>query len=174
VWIEKEALAGVLERACEPLDVPHFSCRGYVSLSAMWRAAVRIRARLETRHKTAVVLHLGDHDPSGIDMTRDIEQRLAVFGADVTVKRIALNMDQVRRFNPPPNPAKVTDSRCAGYIEKYGNQSWELDALDPRTINTLITNQVNRLTNAELRELLISKQESQRARLQAMADNYRE
>lgn len=78
-----------------------------------------------------VILHLGDHDPSGIDMTRDISDRLELFGADVEVKRIALNWDQIDEFTPPPNPAKLSDSRAGAYIAEYGDESWELDALEP-------------------------------------------
>lgn len=175
VWVEKEALAGVLERACEPLDVPYFSCKGYVSQSAMWRASLRIIAKLETTfHKQAILLHLGDHDPSGIDMTRDIQDRLILFGANIEVKRIALNMNQIERFNPPPNPAKITDSRYRGYITEYGEESWELDALDPRTINELITSEVNNLTVSDKRKTLIEKQEQEREKLQTIADNFNE
>lgn len=54
------------------------------------------------------------------------------------VRRIALNMDQVDQYSPPPNPAKITDSRARGYIARYGRSSWELDALDPVTIGDLI------------------------------------
>lgn len=173
VWVEKEALAGILERACEPLDVPYFSCKGYVSQSAMWRAGRRIVAKLKTaHHNKAIVLHLGDHDPSGIDMTRDIQDRLVLFEADVEVKRIALNMEQVEQFNPPPNPAKITDSRCESYVAEYGEESWELDALDPRTINELVTKQINNLTVQSKRKVLVKEQEEQREKLQAIADQF--
>ena len=172
VWIEKEALAGILERACEPLDVPYFSCRGYVSQSAMWRASCRIQRELSAMHESAVILHFGDHDPSGIDMTRDIGDRLKLLGADVEVKRIALNMEQVEQYNPPPNPAKLTDSRYQSYISEYGEESWELDALDPRTITGLIQLNVDILTNQTERKKLIALQESQREKLQAIADNW--
>jgi hypothetical protein len=135
VWVEKEALAGVVEHAAEPLEVPYFSCRGYVSQSEMFSAAQRF---ISVR-KPCVVIHLGDHDPSGIDMTRDIIDRMNVFEAyDVTVERIALNYDQIERYNPPPNPAKETDSRFETYMDKFGEFSWELDALEPQILNTLI------------------------------------
>lgn len=181
VWIEKEALAGILERACEPLDVPYFSCRGYVSQSAMWRAAKRINRQccygskenyIEKGTRKAVILHLGDHDPSGIDMTRDIQDRLVMLESEVEVNRIALNMEQIKEYQPPPNPAKTTDSRYQSYIVEYGEESWELDALDPRMINDLITQEVNNLTNKARRKIQISKQEKQRKKLQAIADNY--
>lgn len=141
VWIEKDALIGVIAGVCEGLDVPYFSCRGYVSQSEMWSAAQR-HLRYERRNQQPVIIHLGDHDPSGIDMTRDIADRLHLFGATTKVIRIALTMDQVDRYQPPPNPAKITDSRAEGYIEEYGTESWELDALDPATLAALITGEI--------------------------------
>ncbi|MFD5864391.1 hypothetical protein ACFWGP_05535 [Agromyces sp. NPDC127015] len=137
VWVEKEALVGVVGRTAGRWRVPYFACRGYVSQSELHSAAQR-HIRHENGGQDVVVLHLGDHDPSGIDMTRDIEERLELFGASTTVKRLALNMDQVEQYNPPPNPAKTTDSRAGGYIREYGRQSWELDALSPATIDAII------------------------------------
>ena len=137
VWIEKDALVGVIANACSDLDVNYFSCRGYTSQSEVWSAARRLSRHTKTGQK-AVIIHLGDHDPSGIDMTRDITDRLALFGAVAEVERIALNMDQVEQYNPPPNPAKLTDSRCTDYIKVHGPSSWELDALDPTTLDGLV------------------------------------
>lgn len=144
VWVEKEALANVVGRVANELDVPYFCCRGYVSQSEMWSAAQRFRSKQEDG-KDVVLIHLGDHDPSGIDMSRDIEERLVMFGVDTFMfnfRRIALNMEQIEEFAPPPNPAKLTDSRCGAYISRYGDESWELDALEPRVIHDLITNNV--------------------------------
>src|SRR5262249_46150196 len=78
VWIEKEALAGVFQRVCDELQVPFFSCRGYTSQSEMWVAGMRLKRILRAKQKP-VILHFGDHDPSGIDMTRDIVDRLQMF-----------------------------------------------------------------------------------------------
>ena len=139
VWIEKEALVGVIEDTCRALDVPFFACRGFVSQSEQWRAGKEFR----DPKQHIVILHLGDHDPSGIDMTRDNFERLRMFSDDnVTVERIALNMDQIRKYNPPPNPAKVTDSRYKAYLRDYGPDSWELDALEPKVMTNLITEKV--------------------------------
>lgn len=143
-WIEKDALVGVISEVCDDLEVPYFSCRGYVSQSEMWAAAQRIQRAYQKWGQETIVLHLGDHDPSGIDMTRDITDRIQMFlnaeelGHIFEIKRLALNMQQIKDFNPPPNPAKTTDSRYASYIEKYGSESWELDALEPRTMAELI------------------------------------
>lgn len=169
VWVEKEALAGVVERVANDLDVPFFCCRGYVSQSEMWAAAQRF---VSLQGRDPVIIHLGDHDPSGIDMTRDIVDRLEMFcGRSIEVRRIALNIDQIEDFNPPPNPAKVTDSRARGYIAEFGKKSWELDALEPRVLNDLIREAISRYLDARMRERVIQEQEKQRAILRRTAEN---
>lgn len=137
VWIEKEALAGVFERACVAEDVPFFCCRGYNSESEMWGAAQRLR-EYQDLGQNPYILHFGDHDPSGIDMTRDICDRMNVFGVGVEVDRRALNVAQVKKFKLPPNPARVTDSRYKSYMAKFGKSSWELDALEPQVLAELV------------------------------------
>jgi hypothetical protein len=98
-----------------------------------------------------VIIHLGDHDPSGIDMSRDIEDRLSLFAeCNVEVRRIALNMDQIDEFNPPPNPAKTTDSRFGEYAARFGNESWELDALRPEMLIDLIGSEIYSLLDMDL------------------------
>lgn len=169
-WVEKDALVGVVESACDPLDVPHFSCRGYTSQTAMLEAAQRLRDKVR-QGRRVVIMHLGDHDPSGVDMTRDIAERLSVFsGGYVDVKRLALNMEQVEEFNPPPNPAKLTDSRCTSYIQKYGDESWELDALEPKEIIRLIRDNVKPLIDTELWEQSERVQEMGRQELERVAE----
>lgn len=150
VWIEKDALVGVIQGICNRMDVPYFSCRGYTSLSEMWRAAMRIKRHMDLG-QDVVVIHLGDHDPSGKDMTRDIIERLKMFiGPGLTLYRKALNMDQVEELGLPPNPAKITDSRAKAYIAQYGNSSWELDALDPEYLAALIRRTVNQFTDEKI------------------------
>lgn len=138
VWIEKDALLGVFESVCIELDIPFFSCRGYTSLSEVWRASMRLRGYIK-EGKQPLILHFGDHDPSGIDMSRDIFDRLRdTFKTPLEFRRLALTMEQIEEYEPPPNPAKVTDSRYKSYVEKFGDESWELDALDPRQFRLLI------------------------------------
>jgi len=170
VWVEKEALAGVIEKTCRRLDIMSFACRGYVSQSAMWQAAQRIREK-EENNKNVVILHFGDHDPSGMDMTRDIQDRLKMFWTSVEIRRIALNLDQVHKYNPPPNPAKLTDSRCQDYIAKYGEESWELDALEPKVLDELITKNINKLTDIDLLEEAEKRQEKEKGTLRKIANN---
>jgi hypothetical protein len=215
VWVEKEALAGVVARAAEPWDCPWFSCRGYVSQSEMWGAARRFMGHIEAGQRV-VVIHLGDHDPSGIDMTRDIQDRLTKFAytdlhasmgveldddpdesvdwddaafqvgewfltgnpevmqgaAPIEITRIALNMDQIREYQPPPNPAKLTDSRIESYIAAYGRQSWELDALDPATLDALISDTIAGLVDDDKFEARKDIRSIARAQLQGVSDRW--
>jgi hypothetical protein len=172
VWVEKDALVDVVGQACRPLDVPFFSCRGYTSQSEMWAAAQRFIRRDDREQR--IIIHLGDHDPSGIDMTRDIQERLEMFGADVIVKRVALTMEQIDFYTPPPNPAKLTDSRCWGYIQKFGNESWELDALEPNVITDLITEQVTMYRDDTLYQQVCDQERREKRELQLLCDNYSE
>lgn len=155
VWIEKDALLGVIEGICRDLDVKFFSCRGYVSQSEMWVASQRaVEADINGGQETHII-HLGDHDPSGIDMTRDIRDRMEMFCKyhsvySLEVERVALSHDQVLEHKCPPNPAKITDSRAAGYIGKYGYESWELDALEPSVLIDLVSNAVLQYRDEEL------------------------
>lgn len=172
VWVEKDALVGVLERACRELDVAWFSCRGYTSQSELYEAGKRMNKYICNRQKP-LVIHLGDHDPSGKDMTRDIEDRLCMFvGFPVEVKRIALNWDQIEEYNPPPNPAKVTDSRFEKYEEEFGSDSWELDALDLRVIHELITETVKEHRDEDKFMDLWEEEREKRELLAASADNW--
>lgn len=173
VWIEKDALTGVIEPVCQQNDIAFLSCRGYTSQSEMWGASQRMLEALNDGRKI-IVLHLGDHDPSGIDMTRDIRDRLELFlsvdhwrnemegigdrpSASVQyvrdhfqVNRLALHMEQVEQYGPPPNPAKLTDTRADAYIRDYGYESWELDALEPTVISALIENAIEDYRDPDL------------------------
>lgn len=172
VWVEKDALVGIVGQICRKLDVPHFSCRGYTSQSEMWVAAQRF---IQQDHKESrTIIHLGDHDPSGIDMTRDIQDRLEMFGADVYVQRVALTMEQITAYNPPPNPTKLSDARAEGYINNYGYECWELDALEPKVISDLINDEVSALVYPELFLEIEEKEERDKADIKNICDRYDE
>lgn len=173
VWVEKEALGNVVSRACEPLLIPHMACKGYLSASEAWRAGQRFE-RMSDRGHLCKLIHLGDHDPSGIDMTRDNADRMDIFAGhgNVEISRIALNMDQVEQYTPPPNPAKITDSRAAGYIKKYGRTSWELDALEPRVLEKLIKDEVKQYIDWDTWNDVLEMQEEKRDLLRKLYDNW--
>lgn len=148
VWVEKDALSSVVERACRKWRVPYMACNGYLSASEAYSAAKRIE-EISGKGKDIYIFHLGDHDPSGIDMTRDNTDRLdkLSWGTPFTLERLALNRDQVDRYNPPPNPTKITDSRAEDYIRRHGRTSWELDALEPSVVNSLIEDAIEPLVD---------------------------
>lgn len=170
VWVEKDALVDIVGQACIPLDTPYFSCRGYTSQSEMWSAAQRFID--QSYRDNCYIIHLGDHDPSGIDMTRDIQERLQMFGADVYVKRVALTMNQIETYNPPPNPAKLSDSRCGKYVDEYGDESWELDALEPSVITNIITNEVTAFRDDEIYQAVCDLEKRGKEELKMIERNY--
>lgn len=171
VWIEKDALAGVVEGVCQELDVPYFSCRGYTSQSEMWAGAMRLKQHAGN-DQTPLILHFGDHDPSGKDMTRDITDRLALFMGGLEVRRLALNWNQIEEFQPPPNPAKITDSRAKAYIAEFGPESWELDALEPAVIVGLIRSTILGVRDADAWDAQVEQEETHRTLLQSTSDRW--
>lgn len=209
VWVEKQALEGVIGREARNLDVSYFACRGYSSTSAMWQAAQRFLRHFRAG-QSVTILHFGDHDPSGIDMTRDIEDRLRAFltvdwarlnpsrfekealyvspaevfaelrdylegdGEALEIRRVALNMDQIQQYQPPPNPAKITDSRFATYQAAHGDDSWELDALDPTILGRIVRQHVDGIRDDDLFEERVAHQEREREVLTAVATRWSE
>ena len=146
VWIEKNALIGVIEGVCTDLRVPYLATIGNNSQTLQHQAGKRF-AQYFGQGLIPVVLHLADHDPNGIDMTRDVRDRLALYARQpVEVRRVALNLDQVRQHNPPPNFAKESDTRFEGYVKTFGTREcWELDALSPTVIADLIRDEIEAL-----------------------------
>jgi hypothetical protein len=172
VWIEKDALVGVIETPCNALRVPYFACRGYSSQSAQYEAGARFR-RARRAGQKPIVFHLGDHDPSGLDMTRDNADRLNMFArSDVVVRRLALTFQQVQQYDPPPNPAKETDSRSGPYIEQYGGESWELDALEPTVIGDLIRTAVASVRDDTAWAEAKAQEDANKADLAAVSDRW--
>lgn len=208
VWVEKQALAGVVERVCNQYDVTSLACKGYMSQSEQHAAGMRMLGFIRDG-KRVHVLHLGDHDPSGIDMTRDNEARLRMFighhldddlGSGqyddgewdwdamrydahdkfrtppddelFTFERIALNRDQITRYQPPPNPAKITDSRAVDYIARHGRQSWELDALPPQVLNDLIETHIVAQIDESKFAGRVAMETGYKARIQDLLDRH--
>jgi len=175
VWIEKDALIGVIERVCSDYHLPHFACRGDVSQSELYAAGKRF-ANYLARDLNPIVLHLGDHDPNGLDMTRDNRDRLRLFaGEDIEVRRLALNLDQVERYALPPNPAKETDTRFLAYVENFGiRECWELDALAPNVIADLIRVEIGALIDKRKWRKAEAKSRANRGILASASQNWAE
>lgn len=135
IWTEKDAISSVIYPTTKKYQVPMVVNRGYSSASSMYESAQRF---LGQDKKQKVILYLGDHDPSGIDMDRDIKERLDEFGVNIKVIRIGLTFEQVQKYNPPKNPTKMKDVRSKDYIKKYGHSCWEVDALRTDVLLDLI------------------------------------
>lgn len=180
VFVEKQALEGVLEPVCSELDIPFTANKGYSSSSAMYDASKRY-VRAAEAGKDLHIMYLGDHDPSGMDMSRDVDDRFQLFisttlGDDSgqQLHRLALNMDQVRRYHPPENPAKLTDTRANEYVRRFGRSSWELDALEPTVLAALVRDAVRGLIDPVIWEEDLERQRVGRAELQRVSDQYRD
>jgi hypothetical protein len=174
VMVEKDALSGVLNPVCRRLDIGITANKGYSSSSTMYEAGKRLLDQWED-DKKIVILYLGDHDPSGIDMTRDVEERLGLYsslGGRVEIERLALNWDQVELWNPPPNPAKETDSRFAAYMVQFGETSWELDAIEPSELGRIVEEAVLSWRDEDRWEAAVEREEKMRADLRKMAESY--
>lgn len=177
LWVEKQALAGVLEPVARQHHVTLMVNKGYSSASAMRESAMRFRRNMERMERVtgnrpdALLLYLGDHDPSGEDMVRDIEKRLTLFGVDyLEVRKVALTMDQIKQHKPPPNPAKSTDPRFKGYQEIHGDESWELDALEPSLLQRLVQDDLRRALSPSVAKAVIDEENRQRDEMKRAID----
>lgn len=180
VMVEKQALEGVLIPICQKWDVPFSANKGYTSSSFAYEAGRRLLNKI-CEDKYPIIIYLGDHDPSGIDMTRDVQERMRLFteytDGDrqcVDVHRIALNMDQVKKLNPPENPAKITDPRADDYISKFGRKSWELDAIEPKKLAKLVEDAIKLYIDDEKWEEAEARKQKGKDALRKMANEYNE
>jgi hypothetical protein len=152
---EKDAISSVIQPLTDKYHIYMSVNRGYSSASAMYGTSSRF---LNQECKNCVILYLGDHDPSGLDMIRDIIDRLEEFGVELEVRHIALTSEQVEEYKPPPNPAKITDPRATGYIKHHGNSSWEVDALKPDVLMRVIEREIQELVDIEKMEAIIRRE----------------
>lgn len=173
LWVEKDALSGVLKKITSKYHINLMVNRGYSSCSAMHDAFKRLKQK-EMAGKETHILYLGDHDPSGLDMIRDVKERLEEFGVYPTVKHIGLTMEQIKEFSPPPNPAKITDPRAKWYLAEYGNVSWEVDALNPKTLHQLVKDNVEELIDMDLFNDLLIKEEQGKDQLRKFQEDANE
>jgi hypothetical protein len=164
LWVEKDALAGVLEPLARQFHVTMMVNRGYSSQSAMFESAKRFMVSHENQEP--ILFYLGDHDPSGEDMVRDIEDRLLMFGvSDIRVEKLALTMDQIVKYNPPPNPAKMKDPRAKGYVDIHGDSSWEVDALPPEVLAEIIHEAFSATIDQDKMDVIIKQEEKDKKKM---------
>lgn len=240
VWTEKDAISNIIKRATNYFGTTLCINKGYTSSSAAYSAYKRF-SKLISLGKSITVLYLGDHDSSGLDMIRDVRERIMnmltkgdfkndiwqtandwrlkegiypiemynmgliseksikelmnkdgfdasdkainefesaeiqlwIEGNDMfKVVPIGLTMDQINLYNPPANPAKITDPRAANYIREHGNISWEVDALEPEVIVKLVSEQIKKNIDMELFTSIIDLEEKEKIELKSIIEKY--
>jgi hypothetical protein len=162
IWIEKDALAGVLYPITSEYDVPLMVSRGYSSITFLKESAEAI---LESR-KPAYIYHFGDWDPSGQDAADNIERRLREFaaGARIHFEKVAVTPEQIVEWNLPTRPTKTSDSRSVTW---QGGDSVELDAIDPNRLRDLVREVIERHVDEQKLATLRAAEESERKLLRA-------
>ncbi len=184
VFVEKDALSGVLSPVTEKYHIPIMVNRGYSSASAMYDAFRRFeKAHLD--EKQIKILYLGDYDPSGIDMIRDIHDRIIEFATgsdwymeqrefDFSIEPIALTREQIEEYNPPPNPvkrataAKKGDPRAEEFVSRYGSSCWEVDALKPEVLHSLLDQAIMDNIDFELYKSVVKREGKDKKKLESL------
>ena len=187
MWTEKDAISGILKKVTNPYHVRLAVNKGYTSSSALYRAYRRF-LRIINQGAKVIVLYFGDHDPSGINMVSDIKRRISNFlhkgeqsktGVwkdmesidDVfQICRIGLTMDQVKTYNLPPNPAKMSDPRAKEYVMKYGKLSWEVDALSPDVLMQIVSESIEDIIDIDMYNDMRTQETSDKKTLEDMME----
>lgn len=164
VWIEKEALAGVVVDVTAEWDVPLMVTRGYPSLSYLHSAA----EGLEAEDRPCFVYYFGDLDPSGVDIARNVEERLVEFApaADITFERVAVNVEQIEMLNLPTRPTKRTDSRSKGWV----GGSVELDAIPADVLRQMVSDCIVQHVDTRALEVVQVAEDEERELLRRLLD----
>lgn len=228
LWTEKDALSGILRRTTSKYHVNLVVNKGYTSSSAIYNAYKRA-VKAITAGQKFVVLYFGDHDPSGLDMIRDIRDRLTFMLTNGTqlntesfrskmlewweenehtiytliendyapeelieiirdrnddeklhdmfdaaqmkmyldihdlfeVIHIGLTKEQIKQYNLPPNPTKLTDSRAKEYVRQHGKTCWEVDALEPHVLTSIVEAHISEKIDADIYNTAIEREESE-------------
>jgi len=162
VWVEKDAIAGIVADTASGFGVPVFVARGFASLSSLYSAANTFRAATDAG-KTAVIYHLGDYDPSGVAAGESVLRAFRDdFKVDLQFVRAAVTQEQIERLNLPTRPTKMSDTRARNWT---GGESVELDAMPPAEIRSLIESRITRLIDRRQRRALERTEEMERETL---------
>ncbi|WCD44190.1 putative DNA topoisomerase [Xylophilus phage Lumi] len=173
--IEKDALRSIVRGTCSQWDVPLMAAKGYPSASVVRDFVKYTCIPAADAHQHLVLLHMGDHDPSGIDMSRDLEERINLYGEGrfrIDFRRIALNMEQIEEQSPPPNPAKARDPRFLSYSDQFGDESWELDALTPQYTNSVLSDAIQEHLDQDAWDIKQAQIDDVKDELRKVAENF--
>ncbi|MGA2763929.1 MAG: hypothetical protein ABSG17_11245 [Spirochaetia bacterium] len=159
-WLEKDALSGIFEDVLEKYGVTLNVGRGYDGWDSIRNAADRFHG-----HGKVTVLYFGDFDPSGEDMARSLRERLAFFGVEPELIKVALTAEDIARYNLPPDPAKLSDTRAAAFIREHGDVSVELDALPVDVLRERIVSEVEARLDIQAITRLRERDEQEREQI---------
>jgi hypothetical protein len=167
IWLEKDALSGVLNQVTAEYDVGLHVARGFSSLSFLAESAEDI----EAIDKPTFIYHLGDHDPSGRSAGEKIEQTLRELApsADITFERLAVTQGQIEAYDLPLRPTKRSDPRAKRFEAQFGAGSVELDAIHPDTLRQIVRGAIERHMDQDALAVLRSAEESERQQLTMFA-----
>jgi hypothetical protein len=168
IWLEKDALSGVIYPVTSSFDVPLMVARGYASLSFLNSAAEYIDDLAVPAH----IYHLGDFDPSGVNAGEKIEETLREMAprAEIFFERIAVTPEQIEAWNLPTRPTKTTDSRS----KNFGAISVELDAIEPNTLRQIVQDVIEIHLPEDQLEVLKAAEESEREYIRALVSGLTE
>lgn len=178
VWTEKDALSGIMKRVTSKYGVRLVVNKGYTSSSAIYGAYERF-SRIQNAGNKVTILYFGDHDPSGLDMIRDIRERLEFMfthgeklykDMNFEVIPIGLTMKQVKKYKCPPNPTKLTDSRSPEYIKQFGKLCWEVDALNPEILTEVVETNIIEQIDMKLYDKVLKQERKDIAKLKQLID----
>lgn len=224
VWTEKDAISGLLRKVTDKLTIRLVVNKGYSSSTAMYGAYNRFCEAIELG-KQVKILYFGDHDPSGLDMIRDIEERImfmflngsrcrqhwlnrrflawqtrmmeeglpehleedgslwdwdavdkfdwyrAFFKEHFEVRQIGLTKAQINAYKLPPNPAKITDPRADGYIKLHGKISWEVDALKPDTMRSIVSSAIDEIMDKDIYKAVMTTEQADKEKITKMVED---
>lgn len=146
IWVEKDALAGVISPVTREFDVPLYVVRGYCSMTFAYEAAELIKAI----GKPVYIYHFGDYDPSGVDASNKLKGEIEKHGVKIHFERMAITEEQIKLYNLPTRETKRSDPRA----RHWGNKpSVELDALPAPILKQLVRSCITRHINAQVWEI---------------------
>ena len=168
MWSEKDAITGVLYQETSKYDVPLMVCKGYSSLSYLHAAA----EDMEAQGKPAYLYYFGDFDPSGMDITRNVEARLREFApvAEIHFERVAVTAEQIETLHLPTRPTKTSDSRSKG----FSGESVEVDAIEPKELRRILRTCITRHLSQEAIDANERTQQLELESLETVLQGWRE
>jgi hypothetical protein len=175
VYCEAAGMIPQLNRVCEPYSVPIYSCSGFDSLSGKYELKESCWQAYTYRGRKTVILHLGDHDPSGESIFNDglVQDIHAFIAEDVPrtdprkvadFERVGLTAEQVARYDLETEPPKPTDSRTANW-EGAATGACQLEALPPDKLAELLEGAIRERLDLQVYDQDLKAEEEERRRI---------